>query len=125
MNVEKLFKRYLKEIGVYATAEAKMSIAFMKEFSEHSYPFNSFRWDTSEQGDLYWFERAVNWLVFLYNNYDNIDEGLLTKKAIAHEIRNLFWDYTPTDAPKLDTFAFYNDVSKILTENNIEVDFYQ
>ena len=124
MSIEKLFKRYLKEIGVYASSEGKQSIEFMREFSEPFYPFNSFRWDTSEQGHLYWFERAVNWLIFLYNNYDNIEtDGFekedITKMHLALSLEGLFTEYLPTNRPNLSTFAFYKEAVEILEDNGI------
>ena len=126
MSIENVFKRYLKEIGIYGSNYSKISIEFLREFSEAYFPFNSFRWDTSEQGHSYWFERAVNWLIFLYNNYDEEEykgfDAAMSKEKIAKMISDMFVYYTPTDSVPIDKFAFYDEAKKILEECSVKVD---
>ena len=126
MSIESIFKRYLKEIGVYGSNYGKLSIEFLREFSEAYYPFNSFRWDTSEQGHSYWFERAVNWLIYLYNNYDEEEykgfDAAMSKEKIAKMISDMFVYYAPTDSVPIDKFAFYDEAKKILEECAVKVD---
>lgn len=132
MSIENLFKRYLKEIGAYGSSYGKLSIEFLREFSEAYYPFNSFRWDTSEQGHSYWYERAVNWLIYLYNNYDEEEykgfDAAMSKEKIANMISDMFVYYTPnapTESITIDKFAFYKEAKKILEECAMKVDEYQ
>ena len=117
MEVKKLYKRYLKEIGAYGSPESKCSLEFMEEFSEAYAPFNGFRWDTSAQGELYWFERAVNWLIFLFNNIDNIDDEDnkygIDKHILKENLKILSDIYMPSEAD-LKKFGFYDELKNIL-----------
>ena len=120
MTVEKLFKRYLKEIGVYATSYCNDSIMFLRTYSEPFVPFNSFRWDTTKEGFLYWFERALNWLIYLYNNADEVEDDKVNKECCATVLNMLLEVYADDESSKaVKLFACYNDITNIFKEQGI------
>jgi hypothetical protein len=48
-------------------------------------PFNSFRWDTTEQGHNYWYSKSMYWILYLANNMDDIDEDEKKKYEINND----------------------------------------
>ena len=83
MTIEKLLKRFLKESGIYGASESKEILCFTVDYDEAILPFNSFRWDTSNQGHNYWYEKAMEWVLYLYDNLENIDEEEKKNKEIS------------------------------------------
>ena len=83
MNVEKLLKRFMKESGIYGANESKEVLAFTVDYDEAILPFNSFRWDTTSEGHNYWYTKAMEWVLYLYDNFENIDEKDKTEKEIS------------------------------------------
>ena len=81
MTAKNLFKRFVKESGFYGSIESKESLQFIDKYSEMIMPLNSFVWDTTKQGHNYWYEKALNWVVFLYENLAKIDEN---EKSLYH-----------------------------------------
>lgn len=128
MTIDKLFKRFMKEEAVFGSDESKSSLMFMIDYSEALHPFNSFRWDTSKQGQYYWLEKSIKWVMYLLQNYDNIDETEMAKytelkKTDLYEaLKNLFVHYTPDGAQSLKNFDFYDSAMAIMAENNISID---
>lgn len=122
MKIENVFKRYLKEAGIFASSKSKKAIKFMKEYSNVMYPFNSFRWDITEEGYLFWYERALNWCIFLYNNYDNIEEANFAKWQVAEKIRHILLIYlSEEEKENVKKLKCYNDANSILDENGIPI----
>ena len=125
MKVENLFKRYLKTAGIFASNKSKKAINFMKEYSDVTFPFNSFRWDVTEEGFLFWFERALNWCIFLFNNYDNIDaeDITITKSFVAKKIQTMLLYYIgEEDKAAAKGLRCYKEAEDILKENGFKVD---
>lgn len=112
MTIDKLFKRFLKETKVYGSDEAKACMGFMTEYNELFYPFNAFRWDTSKQGHIFWFEMALNWLTFLYNNFGNIDNEDVTKGLLREKLIYLMYAYAPIGTV-VNTLGCYEEVMRI------------
>ena len=124
MTIDKLFKRFMKEEAVFGSDESKSSLMFMIDYSEALHPFNSFRWDTTIQGHLYWFERAANWLIYLYNNCDSMDDELakkekLSKQETADKLYALTKYFKPTEVVLTNKFAFWNEATDIFNKNGI------
>jgi hypothetical protein len=122
MKIENVFKRYLKEAGIFASSKSKKAIIFMKEYSDVISPFNSFRWDITEEGYLFWYERALNWCIFLYNNYDNIEGAYFDKWKVAKQIRYMLLIYlSEEEKENVKKLKCYNDANSILGENGIPI----
>jgi hypothetical protein len=92
MKIDKLLKRFMKESGVYGASTSKDTLMFLDDYDEALLPFNSFRWDTTEQGHNYWYQKAMEWVLYIYDNVDGIDKEDKTKYNITeHSIMdNLF-----------------------------------
>lgn len=73
MEIKKLLKRYLKECGVYGSPMKKNIIEFVDTFKCIYEPFNAFRWDTTSEGHNYWYDKALKWVIYMYDNIDSID----------------------------------------------------
>lgn len=86
MVVNKLLKRFLKENGIYGTNETKNVLSFVDDYDEAIMPFNAFRWEVSSQGHNYWYSKALKWILYLYDNYENIDKEEKTNKTISVDI---------------------------------------
>ena len=122
MKIENVFKRYLKETGIFASSKSKKAINFMKKYSDAMSPFNSFRWDITEEGYLFWYERALNWCIFLYNNYDNIEGAYFDKWKVAKQIRYMLLIYlSEEEKENVKKLKCYNDANSILDENGIPI----
>ena len=122
MKIENLFKRYLKEAGIFASSKSKKAINFMKKYSDVMSPFNSFRWDVTEEGYLFWYERALNWCIFLYNNYDNIEDAKFDKCRVAKIIRYMLLMYLSEEEEEIaKKLKCYNDAISILDENGYSI----
>ena len=122
MKIENIFKRYLKEAGIFASSKSKKAINFMKKYSDVMSPFNSFRWDITEEGYLFWYERALNWCIFLYNNYDNIEDVEFAKQKVAKFIRYMLLVYLSEEEEEIvKKLTCYNDANSILDENGIPI----
>ncbi len=83
MVVNKLLKRFLKENGIYGANETKNVLSFVDDYDEAIMPFNAFRWEVSSQGHNYWYSKALKWILYLYDNYENIDKEDKTNKNIS------------------------------------------
>jgi hypothetical protein len=92
MKIDKLLKRFMKESGIYGTPTSKDTLMFLDDYDEALLPFNSFRWDTTEQGHNYWYQKTMEWVLYIYDNVDGIDKEDKTKYNITeHSIKeNLF-----------------------------------
>lgn len=122
MKIENLFKRYLKETGIFASSKSKKAINFMKKYSDVMSPFNSFRWDITEEGYLFWYERALNWCIFLYNNYDIIEDAKFAKWQVAKIIRYMLLMYLSEEEEEIaKKLKCYNDAISILDENGYSI----
>ena len=74
MTVKNLFKRFMKESGFYGSPESKESLSFIDKYNDAFIPLNSFEWETSKQGYGYWHTKALDWVVYLYDSLDCVDE---------------------------------------------------
>lgn len=74
MKIDKLLKRFMKDNGVFGSSASRETISFLYDFEEAMMPFNSFRWDSTEQGHNYWYSKSMQWVLFLYDNLNAVDE---------------------------------------------------
>ena len=73
----------MKESRIYNMALFRDTSSFMNTFVDAFVPFNSFRWDTTSEGHNYWYAKAMEWVLYLYDNFENIDEKDKTEKEIS------------------------------------------
>lgn len=93
MKIDKLLKRFMKDSGLFGSAASRETISFLDDFEEALMPFNSFRWDTTEQGHNYWYSKSMYWILYLTNNMDDIDEDEKKKYEISNDtIRTCLYD---------------------------------
>ena len=93
MKIDKLLKRFMKESGIYGTPTSKDTLMFLDDYDEALLPFNSFRWDTTEQGHNYWYQKTMEWVLYIYDNVDGIDEEDKTKYNITeHSIMETLFE---------------------------------
>lgn len=124
MKLDKLYKRFLKDNMVFGGDISKGSMFFMSDFNEAFLPFNSFRWDLTEEGHVFWFTKALEWIMYLYTNYDNIDDEDAEKYgisigAIFSNMEDLIENYAPDLSEKeLMKIASYSALKATLTEAN-------
>ena len=101
-------------------------MAHAKKYGDFICPFNSFRWDSSEEGYLFWYERALGWCVFFYSNYDNIDKDELekigiTKMLLVKAIHSILLYYINPDMESdIKDLECVKEAEKILKENNVD-----
>ena len=63
-------------------------------------PLNFFRWDTSIQGHMYWFNMSVDWCIFLFDtakNLENSEERTYLMKFSYSYLDSLLENYLPSD----------------------------
>lgn len=124
MKLDKLYKRFLKDNMVFGGDISKGSMFFMNDFNEAFLPFNSFRWDLTEEGHVFWFTKALEWIMCLYTNYDNIDDEDADKYgisigAIFSNMEDLIENYSPKlTEEELMKIKAYADLKAALTEAN-------
>ena len=83
----------MKESGIYGTPTSKDTLMFLDDYDEALLPFNSFRWDTTEQGHNYWYQKTMEWVLYIYDNVDGIDEEDKTKYNITeHSIMETLFE---------------------------------
>lgn len=93
MKIDKLLKRFMKESGIYGTPTSKDTLMFLDDYDEALLPFNSFRWDTTEQGHNYWYQKTMEWVLYIYDNVDGIDEEDKAKYNITeHSIMETLFE---------------------------------
>ena len=98
--VEKIYKRFLKEKGIYGSDEGKSSIRVLRNTKHIFMPLNFFRWDTSIQGHMYWFNMSVDWCIFLFDtakNLENSEERTYLMKFSYSYLDSLLENYLPSD----------------------------
>ena len=98
--VEKIFKRFLKEKGIYGSNEGKGSIRHLRNYKHIFMPLNFFRWDTSIQGHMYWFNMSIDWCIFLFDaakNLENSEERTYLMKFSYSYLDSLLENYLPSD----------------------------
>ena len=124
MKLDKLYKRFLKDNMVFGGDISKGSMFFMNDFNEAFLPFNSFRWDLTEEGHVFWFTKALEWIMCLYTNRDNIDDEDadkygITANTIMENMNDLVENYAPDLSEKeLMKIASYSALKATLTEAN-------
>jgi hypothetical protein len=103
---------------------SKGSMFFMNDFNEAFLPFNSFRWDLTEEGHVFWFTKALEWIMCLYTNRDNIDKEDadkygITANTIMENMNDLVENYAPDLSEKeLMKIASYSALKATLIEAN-------
>ena len=124
MKLDKLYKRFLKDNMVFGGDISKGSMFFMNDFNEAFLPFNSFRWDLTEEGHVFWFTKALEWIMCLYTNRDNIDDEDadkygITANTIMENMNDLVENYAPDLSEKeLMKIASYSALKATLTKAN-------
>ena len=124
MKLDKLYKRFLKDNMVYGGDISKDSMFFMNYFNDAFMPLNSFRWDLTEEGHVFWFTKALEWIMCLYTNRDNIDDEDadkygITANTIMENMNDLVENYAPDLSEKeLMKIASYSALKATLTEAN-------
>lgn len=73
----------MKENGIYGTELSKDALIFLLNHGEAMMPFNSFIWRNTLQGHNYWYEKALKWVICLYENYENINLAEKEKKSLS------------------------------------------
>lgn len=99
MKCEKVFKRFLKENSLFNISLAKETVEYSNDYDDFLIPLNSFRWETTEQGHMYWFEKSLEWVMYLYGKLNEIDEDdkirfELGEKTICETLGDLLYNYT-------------------------------
>ena len=124
MKLDKLYKRFLKDNMVYGGDISKDSMLFMNYFNDAFMPLNSFRWDLTEEGHVFWFTKALEWIMCLYTNRDNIDKEDadkygITANTIMENMNDLVENYAPDLSEKeLMKIASYSALKATLIEAN-------
>jgi hypothetical protein len=122
MKLDKLYKRFLKDNMVFGGDISKGSMLFMNDFNEAFLPFNSFRWDLTEEGHVFWFTKALEWIMYLYTNYDNIDDEDVEKydisiEAIFSNMKDLIENYSPKlTEEELMKIKAYSEIKSIISQ---------
>jgi len=122
MKLDKLYKRFLKDNMVFGGDISKGSMLFMNDFNEAFLPFNSFRWDLTEEGHVFWFTKALEWIMYLYTNYDNIDDEDVEKydisiEAIFSNMEDLIENYSPKlTEEELMKIKAYSEIKSIISQ---------
>jgi hypothetical protein len=93
MAIDKLLKRFLKENGLYGSRESKDILEFITDYEEIMLPFNAFRWETTEQGHNYWYSKALNWILYLYDRFEDIDKEKISIDSIRADCNELIHYY--------------------------------
>lgn len=127
MKIDKLFKRFMKENNIFGNSEVKGIMSYIAEFNEYLLPFNAFRWETTEQGHNYWYDKAMKWILYLYSNLEYIDEEekvlySLHSHVIKRTIFELLHFYciggsNQEDLVKIDSYNKLNDLYEELGGN--------
>jgi hypothetical protein len=126
MKIDKLLKRFMKAAGVYGSSVAKDSLIFLDDYDEAMLPFNSFRWDTTNEGHNYWYEKTMEWVLYLYDNFENIDDEDKTKyditerniKVILFELMEFFCldNASEEELMKIDAYKRVSELHEKLRE---------
>ena len=126
MKIDKLLKRFMKEAGIYGASVAKETILFLDDYDEAMLPFNSFRWDTTNEGHNYWYEKTMEWVLYLYDNLENIDDEDKTKygiterniKVILFELMEFFCldNVSEEELMKIDAYKRVSELHEKLRE---------
>ncbi len=126
MKVEKLLKRFLKEAGIYGSSKSKEILTFVDDYEEAIIPFNAFRWDTTKEGHNYWYEKTMEWVLYLYDNFENIDDEDKTKyditerniKVILFELMEFFCldNVSEEELMKIDAYKRVSELHEKLRE---------
>ena len=122
-KTEKLFKRFLKEISIFGSAESRTCINRLRTHNDYYMPFNFFRWELTKQGHMYWFNNSVDWCFFLCDNIGDIENKEVERKQIAKTVHELFAFYIPLDYwNKYKETLAYKDVIKRLEDIEGKID---
>jgi len=123
MKCEKVFKRFLKENSIFNVPLARNTIEYSNNYDDFLIPFNSFRWETTKQGHMYWFEKSLEWVMYLYSKLGEIDEDdkirfILGEKTICESLNDLLDNYDcdieEADLKKSDAYKKANKLLDIL-----------
>ena len=116
----------MKEAGIYGASVAKETILFLDDYDEAMLPFNSFRWDTTNEGHNYWYEKTMEWVLYLYDNLENIDDEDKTKygiterniKVILFELMEFFCldNVSEEELMKIDAYKRVSELHEKLRE---------
>jgi hypothetical protein len=99
-TVEKIYKRFLKEKEIYGSDEGKKSIKLLRTTHHIFMPLNYFRWDTSLQGHVYWFNMSVDWCIFLFDtlkDQESSDDRNYMMNTAYRNLIVLLTHYLPSD----------------------------
>ena len=137
MKIEKLLKRFLKENSIYGSKVSKDTLEFSIDYEEAMMPFNSFRWDTTNEGHNYWYSKSMEWVMYLYENLDNVDaedkeQYSITTNAIKDGLNELilFYCLENSKEEELMKIEAYKDAKELYDklspkeETNIKPFFY-
>ncbi len=133
MKCEKVFKRFLKENSVFNIPLAKETVEYSNDYDDFLIPLNSFRWDVTNQGHTYWFEKSLEWVMYLYSKLNEIDEDdkirfELGENTICEALSDLldnYGDVEGVDLNKSDVYKkakelFNSLTTSIATSKNIQ-----
>ena len=128
-TVEKIYKRFLKEKEIYGSNEGKESIRLMRTQKHIFMPLNYFRWDTSIQGHMYWFNMSVDWCIFLFDSLKDHefseDRNYMMKQSYMY-FNLLLANYLPSDLEEMYKKSLtFKDIEKKRGDMAIILDEYQ